>query len=79
MLKLMSDLISGKVVPEQLFPDSIFLMLTFSAVIHNLVRQHCGYADGVIVFLLLRLIYLRSVSTKKMLSQIKQKGANSAL
>ena len=27
MLKLMSDLISGKVVPEQLFPDPIFLLL----------------------------------------------------
>ena len=37
MLKLMSDLISGKVVPEQLSPDSIFLLLTFSAVIYNLV------------------------------------------
>ncbi|MEY8457070.1 hypothetical protein [Turicimonas muris] len=37
MLKLMSDLISGKVVPEQLFPDSIFLLWIFSAVIHNLV------------------------------------------
>ncbi|GEM_PF-4466215 len=46
MLKLMSDLISGKVVPEQLFPDSIFLLLTFSAVIHNLVQQIVGNCSG---------------------------------
>ena len=46
MLKLMSDLISGKVVPEQLFSDPIFLLWTFSAVIHNLVQQIVGnYSD----------------------------------
>ena len=46
MLKLMSDLISGKVVPEQLFPDPIFLLLPFSAVIHNLVQQNCGQLEA---------------------------------
>ena len=29
MLKLMTDLISGKVVPEQLFPDQISLLWSF--------------------------------------------------